>query len=88
MPPCIAMGEAAGVATCQSLEKDITPREIDIKELQVELIKTGGNLGQAEREVAGILVDSISHDLKYINLDRKEVGKVVVKNASTEFTGK
>lgn len=86
---CLSMGEAAGVATCQSLEKDITPREINIKELQLELIKTGGNLGQAVREVAGISVDSISHDLKYINYDQKGGGKAVtVKNVSTEFTRK
>ncbi len=86
---CLSMGEAAGVATCQSLEKDITPREIDIKELQLELIKTGGNLGQAVREVAGIFVDSISHDLKYINTDQKGGGKAVtVKNKSNEFTRK
>ncbi|MBO5279936.1 MAG: FAD-dependent oxidoreductase, partial [Clostridia bacterium] len=41
---CLSMGEAAGVATCISLAEDITPKEINVKALQSELIATCCNL--------------------------------------------
>ena len=50
---CLAMGEAAGVAACISLAAGVAPRDIDVKALQSELIRTGGNLGQALLEYDG-----------------------------------
>ena len=85
---CLSMGEAAGVATCISLAEDITPREINVKALQSELIATCCNLGQAMREINGISEISISHDDKYPNPEYKEKKKVVVQNKVTEFTRK
>lgn len=84
---CLSMGEAAGVATCISLAKDIAPRKIDVKELQTELIQTGGNLGQSMREVAGISAKSISHEEKYLNPEHRSMA-VTVKDKTNEFTRK
>ena len=85
---CLSMGEAAGVATCISLAEDITPREINVKALQSELIATCCNLGQAMREINGLSEISISHDDKYPNPEYNEKKKVVVQNKVTEFTRK
>jgi hypothetical protein len=41
MPPCMCMGQAAGGAVAQCLEKEIIPRSIDVKSLQKDLIKQG-----------------------------------------------
>ena len=84
---CLSMGEVAGVATCISLAEDITPRNIDVKKLQTELISTGCNLGQAMREINGVSVDSISHDVKYSNPEYSATS-VTIKNEANEFTRK
>jgi hypothetical protein len=82
------MGEAAGVAMCISLAESVSPREIDVKALQRELIETGCNLGQAMREINGISEISISHDDKYPNPEYREKKKVVVQDKVSEFTRK
>ena len=83
----VGMGEAAGVAACISLAENVTPRQIDVKALQTELIQTGGNLGQAMREINGIIVTEISHDKKYVNPEYT-ANALTIKNSATEFTRK
>ncbi len=38
---CFMMGEAAGLAAAQAIKKDLTPEEINIKELQSDLKENG-----------------------------------------------
>ncbi len=45
MPPCMAMGEAVGLAAAMAVEKDCMPYEMDIGALQAELVRRGGYLG-------------------------------------------
>ena len=45
MPPCFAMGEAAGIAASLAAQKDIFVGEIPYKELQELLVKNGAFLG-------------------------------------------
>jgi len=47
---CMAMGEAAGLATAMSLKNDIFPRRIDVRQLQKSLLERGCDLGQEFRE--------------------------------------
>lgn len=42
MGPCIAMGQAAGLASAIALRKNLNYPEIDVKELQSEITKSGG----------------------------------------------
>ncbi len=51
---CTTMGQAAGTAVAQSLRENITPRKLDRKVLQRQLIKDGVNLGQATRSIPGL----------------------------------
>ena len=85
---CLSMGEAAGVATAISLAEDVSPRAINVKALQSELIATGCNLGQGMREINGISEASVLHEEKYPNPEYKEKTTVIVKNRTSEFTGK
>ena len=85
---CLSMGEAAGVATARSLVENVTPRQINIKALQSELIETGCNLGQGMREINGISGGVSVCDTKYPNPEYKEKTKVIVQNRTTEFTRK
>ena len=82
---CLSMGEAAGVATCISLAENITPREINVKALQSELISTGCNIGQSMREIEGVDAVSINHDERYPNPEYRNKA-VVIKGESNEFT--
>lgn len=41
MPPCFAMGQAAGIAAAIALEEKCTPREVDTEKLQEALRKQG-----------------------------------------------
>ena len=50
MPPCFAMGEAAGAATALSLENDCAPRAIAVPVLQERLRAAGAYLGEAVME--------------------------------------
>lgn len=51
---CLNMGEAAGIATALSLQKDIRPRDINRIELQRKLIEAKMNIGQSFRKIPGI----------------------------------
>ncbi|MBQ2735502.1 MAG: FAD-dependent oxidoreductase [Clostridia bacterium] len=39
MPPCMALGQAAGIAAALAVQKGIAPASVDVKELRAELIK-------------------------------------------------
>lgn len=84
---CLSMGEAAGVATAISLAEGITPRKINIKALQSELIANGCNLGQGMREIEGVSSVSTSHEEKYPNPEYSNKA-VILENQATEFTRK
>lgn len=84
---CLAMGEAAGVAACISLAENVVPRRIDVKALQSELIRTGGNLGQALRPIPGVSKVAAAYEELYPNPEFCEVA-VTVKDAVNEFTKK
>ena len=51
---CFSMGEAAGTATAISLQKGITPRQVDRIALQTELMANHVNLGQQMRQIPGL----------------------------------
>ena len=82
---CLAMGEAAGVASCLSLEADVTPRKVDVKTLQKELISTGCNIGQGLRKIDGI--DTEDSDVDNDSGENYHRA-AVVKNRANEFTRK
>ena len=82
---CLAMGEAAGVASCLSLEADVTPRKVDVKTLQKELISTGCNIGQGMRKIDGI--DTEGSDIDNYSGENHH-RTTVVKNSANEFTRK
>jgi hypothetical protein len=44
MPPCFAMGQAAGTAAALAVERALTPRRINVSELQDELRRAGAIL--------------------------------------------
>ncbi len=44
MPPCFAMGQAAGVAAALAVERAIAPRRVDVSELQADLRTQGAIL--------------------------------------------
>ncbi len=44
MPPCMAMGEAAGTAAAIAVKKGIAPRSVDVEELRSALRKNGAVL--------------------------------------------
>lgn len=46
MPPCFAMGEAAGTAAAMSLVAGTTPRAVDVAKLQARLREDGAYLGE------------------------------------------
>ena len=82
---CLAMGEAAGVASCLSLEADVAPRKVDVKTLQKELISTGCNIGQGLRKIDGI--DTEGSDVDNYSGENHHRA-TVVKNRANEFTRK
>jgi hypothetical protein len=41
IPHCVAMGEAAGTAAAIAIKQGISPRQIDFRKLQVQLLKQG-----------------------------------------------
>ncbi len=56
---CMAMGEAAGTAMAMSLKQQITPRKVDVMQLQQTLAANGGNIGQNFRkDIPGLSRDS------------------------------
>ena len=44
MPPCMAMGQAAGTAAAMAARDRISPRDVDIPGLQERLRRTGAYL--------------------------------------------
>jgi hypothetical protein len=46
MPPAFAMGEAAGAAAALAVRAGVTPRQVDVHELQKQLVAQGAYLGQ------------------------------------------
>lgn len=44
MPPCFAMGEAAGIAAAIAAEKDISVWDVDVREVQKAIVENGGYL--------------------------------------------
>ncbi len=82
---CFTMGEAAGTAICQSLEKGITPREVNRIELQKELIANGVNIGQAFRTIPDVTDNVTDEGDDYENPEFKR-NKVVIENRANEFT--
>jgi len=50
MPPCFAMGEAAGVAAAISAARKIAPRDVPIADLRVALLEAGAYLGEGRPE--------------------------------------
>jgi hypothetical protein len=44
MPPCFAIGEAAGTAAALSLKEETVPRFLDLKKLRAQLLKQGAVL--------------------------------------------
>lgn len=44
MPPCMGMGQAAGIAAALALEEDKDVREIDVNKVRSEIVKQGGLL--------------------------------------------
>ena len=45
IPPCMAMGEAAGVAAALALQSGVVVREVDVKLLQKKLRAQGADPG-------------------------------------------
>jgi hypothetical protein len=45
IPPCMAMGEAAGLAASMALASGVTVREVDVKALQAKLRAQGADPG-------------------------------------------
>ena len=39
---CVAMGEAAGIATAMALKDNLSYKNVDIKALQEEIVNNGG----------------------------------------------
>lgn len=52
MAQCIGMGEAAGTAAALSVEGSVTPRQLDVTDLQDRLRKQGGILSEGDIEAA------------------------------------
>ncbi len=50
MVPCLGMGEAAGAAAALSLQAGITPRQVNVPELQASLRQAGGIIDEADIE--------------------------------------
>src|SRR5690606_7284039 len=48
MPPCFAMGEAAGAAAAIAIRSGTTPREVPIRALQEALVRQGVYLGVSQ----------------------------------------
>lgn len=86
---CLTMGEAAGTAACLSLERGITPADLDRVTLQRELIANGVNLGQTMRTIPGIndaTAPATAEDT-YANPEFVKQ-KAKIENVANEFTRK
>jgi hypothetical protein len=45
IPPCMAMGEAAGIAAAMALDAGVTVRQVDVRALQARLRAQGADPG-------------------------------------------
>ena len=85
---CLAMGEAAGTAVCQSLARDIPVRQIDVKALQQELVANRCNIGQTMREIPGLNAGTDAPDaMSFGNFEFKHHSQTVVTGKTNEFNG-
>ncbi len=80
---CFTMGESAGTAMCMSLDRKVTPRQLDVKALQKELIANGVNIGQGFRSIPGV-TDQTGYQDAYQNPEFRQ-DKFVVQNAANRF---
>jgi len=60
IPPCMAMGEAAGAAAAQSLDSGSTVREVDVRKVQALLRAQGADPGDVPSPNATIAQDTLS----------------------------
>ena len=51
---CMALGEAAGTAAALAVKNGVTPRQLDVGELQRTLVKNGVNIGQRFRKIPAL----------------------------------
>ena len=51
MPQCMSMGQAAGEAAAMALDAGIAPKDVDVKALQNELLKTGAIFKEEQIDV-------------------------------------
>ena len=51
---CMSLGEAAGTAAALSLKENVTPRAVNVDELQRTLVKNGLNIGQGFRKLPAL----------------------------------
>ena len=54
IPPCMVQGEAAGVAAAIALNRNCTLREVDYREIQVQMRKQGADPGDVPSNNAGV----------------------------------
>lgn len=52
MPPCFAMGEAAGLAAAMASSDHHPPRDVDVRELQRRLLRQNAYLGEVATDLA------------------------------------
>ncbi len=45
MPPCFAMGQAAGITAAMAAKKNVFPSDVDVKDVQAKLLEQGAYLG-------------------------------------------
>ena len=64
IPPCMAMGEAAGVAAAQALDSGSTVREVDVRRVQARLRAQGADPGDVPPPNATISPGEVTADGK------------------------
>jgi hypothetical protein len=65
IPPCMAMGEAAGVAAAMALDAGVTVRQVDVKRLQAKLREQGADPGDqvgANPDVPAIAAAAVARE--------------------------
>ncbi|HVQ05456.1 MAG TPA: FAD-dependent oxidoreductase [Burkholderiaceae bacterium] len=65
IPPCMAMGEAAGVAAAMALNAGVTVRQVDVKRLQAKLREQGADPGDqvgANPDVPAIAAAAVARE--------------------------
>jgi hypothetical protein len=62
IPPCMAMGEAAGLAAAMALDAGVDVRDVDVKALQARLRAQGADPGDQSGPNAD--VPAIAHRIR------------------------